>query len=67
VENEIQIESAFQRIAHVYADRISVDAHGSDITLRGDVRSWAERDQAQQTAWSAPGVTNVINELTVRT
>jgi osmotically-inducible protein OsmY len=62
-----QIESAFQRIAHVDADRISVDAHGSDVILRGEVRSWAERDQAQQTAWSAPGVTNVINELTVRT
>jgi osmotically-inducible protein OsmY len=62
-----RIEDAFRRIAHVDADRISVDAHGSEITLRGEVRSWAERDQAQQTAWSAPGVTNVANELTVRT
>lgn len=61
------IEDAFRRIAQVDADRICVDAHGSDITLRGEVRSWAERDQAQQTAWSAPGVTNVANELTVRT
>lgn len=62
-----RIENAFRRIAQVDADRISVDAHGSDVTLRGEVRSWAERDQAQQTAWSAPGVTNVKNELTIRT
>lgn len=61
-----RIEDAFRRIAQVDADRIAVDAHGSDVTLRGEVRSWAERDQAQLTAWSAPGVTNVKNELTVR-
>lgn len=62
-----RIENAFQRIAYVDAGRITVEAHGSDVTLRGEVRSWAERDQAQQTAWSAPGVAKVINELTVRT
>lgn len=62
-----RIEDAFRRIAQVDAGRITVDAHGSDVTLRGEVRSWAERDQAQQTAWSAPGVAKVINELTVRT
>jgi osmotically-inducible protein OsmY len=61
------IERAFKRLAHVDAHEISVDVRGADITLRGEVRSWAERDQAQQTAWSAPSVTNVINELTVRT
>ncbi len=61
-----RIEDAFRRIAQVDADRITVDTHGSDVTLRGEVRSWAERDQAQRTAWSAPGVTNVKNELTVR-
>jgi osmotically-inducible protein OsmY len=61
------IERAFKRLAHMDADRISVNALGAAVTLRGEVRSWAERDQALQTAWSAPGVTNVINELTVRT
>ncbi|HUO18172.1 MAG TPA: BON domain-containing protein [Steroidobacteraceae bacterium] len=62
-----RIEDAFRRIAQLDANQISVDAHGSDVTLRGEVRSWAERDQAQQTAWSAPGVARVMNELTVRT
>ncbi len=61
-----RIEDAFRRIAQVDADHIVVDTHGSDVTLRGEVRSWAERDQAQRTAWSAPGVTNVKNELVVR-
>jgi osmotically-inducible protein OsmY len=62
-----RIEDAFRRIAQVDAAHISVDAQGSDVILRGEVRSWAERDQAQQTAWSAPGVAKVINELRVRT
>jgi hypothetical protein len=38
----------------------------SEVTLRGEVRSWAERDQAQASAWSAPGVPQVDNQITVR-
>lgn len=62
-----RIEDAFRRIADVDAGQIKVEANGSEVSLRGEVRSWAERDQAQQCAWSAPGVTHVSNELTVRT
>lgn len=62
-----RIDEAFRRIAHVDAEQITVEAEGSEVTLRGEVRSWAERDQAQQTAWAAPGVTKVHNELTIRT
>ena len=61
-----RIEEAFRRLAQVDADRILVDTAGSEVFLRGEVRSWSERDQAQRSAWSAPGVTNVKNELTVR-
>jgi osmotically-inducible protein OsmY len=69
VEKDIRsrIETAFQRLADIDAHKITVEAAGSEITLRGEVRSWAERDQAQSTAWAAPGVTQVANELTVRT
>jgi osmotically-inducible protein OsmY len=61
-----RIEEAFRRNAAIDAQHITVEAHGGEVTLRGEVRSWAERDQAQQTAWSAPGVANVRNEVTVR-
>ena len=62
-----KIEDAFRRIAEVDASHIKVEANGSEVTLKGEVRSWAERDQAQHSAWSAPGVTRVDNELIVRT
>ncbi|MBS0366527.1 MAG: BON domain-containing protein [Proteobacteria bacterium] len=68
VEHDIRgrIEAAFRRLAELDARQIAVDAAGSQITLRGEVRSWAERDRAHATAWSSPGVTSVRNELTVR-
>lgn len=62
-----RIEEAFRRSARLDAGQISIEMDGSEVTLRGEVRSWAERDQAQQTAWAAPGVLSVRNELAVRT
>jgi osmotically-inducible protein OsmY len=60
-----RIEEAFRRSAEIDAQRITVQAHNGEVTLKGRVRSWTERNQAQQTAWSAPGVTQVTNEITV--
>ena len=62
-----KIEEAFRRNAIIDAQGIKVEAHGGEVTLRGEVRSWAEHDQAQQMAWAAPGVTHVKDELTIRT
>jgi osmotically-inducible protein OsmY len=62
---KLKIERAFKRSAEVDASHITVDTSGTEVTLRGEVRTWAERDQAQQSAWSAPGVTNVTNNLRV--
>ena len=66
LEIKQNIEDAFRRNAIIDAQKVAVDASGSEVTLRGQVRSWAERDQAQATAWAAPGVLTVKNEITVR-
>jgi osmotically-inducible protein OsmY len=42
-----------------------VEVSGTSVTLRGHVDSWAERGAAQGAAWSAPGITSVVNKLTV--
>jgi osmotically-inducible protein OsmY len=60
------IEKAFNRSAEVDARHITVLAHSGEVTLRGTVRSLSERDEALRTAWSAPGVTNVTNQIAVR-
>lgn len=59
------IEAALKRRAHSDAQKISVDANGADVTLSGAVHSWSERDLAKQSAWSAPGVRNVVDNMTV--
>jgi osmotically-inducible protein OsmY len=62
-----RIEDAFRRSAELDAKEISVTTDGSEVRLTGKVRTWSERTQAQQTAWSAPGVTNVRNDLSIST
>jgi osmotically-inducible protein OsmY len=61
-----QIDEALRRMATVDAESIQVEVQGSEIVLRGTVRSWAERHEAEKAAWSAPGVTSVKNYITVR-
>jgi osmotically-inducible protein OsmY len=60
-----KIEDAFRRSAEIDASRVTVEANGSEVVLRGTVRAWAERQEAERAAWAAPGVTKVDNRITI--
>jgi osmotically-inducible protein OsmY len=60
-----KIQEAFRRNAELDANRIVVETWGSEVVLKGTVRSWIEREEAERVAWSAPGVTKVEDQIIV--
>jgi osmotically-inducible protein OsmY len=60
-----RIQEALTRQAMREARRIEVSVEGSEVTLRGHVHSWAERNAVEGASWSAPGVTCVNNQVLV--
>jgi osmotically-inducible protein OsmY len=60
-----KIEEAFRRSAEIDASRITVETNGGEVVLKGTVRSWAERQEAERAAWKAPGVTRVVNQIAI--
>ena len=62
---EKAIKLAFERNALLDAFKIQVETTGNKVILRGNVRSYAEREEAERAAWAAAGVFSVDNQLKV--
>ncbi|HEY0031281.1 MAG TPA: BON domain-containing protein [Bacteroidia bacterium] len=60
-----QINSAFHRSATVDAENVKISVNGSKVVLSGKVRSYSEKQDAEDAAWAAPGVITVENNIEV--
>ena len=58
-----KIRAALERNAEVEASNISVNVSGGNVTLGGKVNAWTEREAVERAAWSAPGVTQVEDQI----
>jgi osmotically-inducible protein OsmY len=61
-----KIAEAFRRRAQLDAEKVRVQVVDGTVTLEGEVSSWHERNQAEIAAWQAPGVSQVVDKLSVR-
>jgi osmotically-inducible protein OsmY len=59
----VKIRGALERNAKIEASNITVSVSGSKVTLRGTVNAWTEREAIERAAWSAPGVTQVEDQI----
>jgi len=64
-EVKTNIELALHRAAEVDANNIKVSVEKDKVILNGKVASWAERQEAERAAWSAPGVNEVVDYLVI--
>lgn len=60
-----KITDAFQRSASIDSKAITIEVTGDKVVLRGKVRSFAEREDAEQAAWAAPGIRTVESKLEI--
>jgi osmotically-inducible protein OsmY len=60
-----RINKAFQRSSIIDDSLITVSNQGETIYLDGTAGSWTARQEAEDTAWAAPGVTNVVNRIEI--
>jgi len=62
---EQQVQDALIRAFHGKPRQVAIDVNGSQLVLRGKVRSWKEFEAVRHAAWSTPGIVSVVNELAV--
>ena len=62
---ESLIQKAFERNALLESNKIEVETSGNKVTLRGKVRTYAEKEEAERVAWAAPGVYSVDDKIKV--
>ena len=60
-----EVEAALRRDSQVLARRLVVEARGDCVTLWGSVDSVKQREAAERAAWSAVGVRDVSNHITI--
>ena len=58
-----KIIAALHRNAQIEIDNIQISGRGRKVTLDGKVRAWYERGIVERATWSAPGVTQVEDNL----
>jgi osmotically-inducible protein OsmY len=44
---------------------LSISIDGGEVTLGGKLDNWYERDLAETAAWSVPGVTQVLDKISL--
>jgi osmotically-inducible protein OsmY len=59
------VEERLRHSAHLDCGTIDVSVHGAQVTLSGRVHDWPQWREAEERAWSAPGVRQVHNALLV--
>ena len=60
-----KVETALLRQAIADSKSIVITTDGSQVTLTGRASSWHATEDAVNAAWSAPGVTHVVNQVQV--
>jgi osmotically-inducible protein OsmY len=61
-----QLRAAFHRSATIDSSKIDFEINGTIVTIKGKVRSWAEMNDAENAVWKSPGVSKVVNGLSIQ-
>jgi osmotically-inducible protein OsmY len=66
ISNEILKEKFENNLdSNFISNNIAINVSGSEITLKGSVNSFTEKDKIETIAWSTVGVNSVNNELSI--